>query len=78
MQHPERIYLVLCILGAILVGSNLVVYGIVRGSRGMRFDWFKDFGRNARHPWSREDQGLDELAKQAEKIRSEQKPKDEP
>jgi len=78
MQHPENIYLVLCILGAVLIGSNLVMYGIVRSSRGMRFDWFKDFGRTARQPWSKEDQSLDELAKQVEKIRSEQKLKDKP
>jgi len=78
MQHPERIYLVLCILGAILVGSNLVMYGIVRGSRGMNFDWFKDFGRNARQPWSKEDEGLKELAKQAGKIRTDQDEEDRP
>jgi hypothetical protein len=78
MQHPENIYLVLCILGVILIGSNLVMYGIVRGSKGMSFDWFKDLGRTARQPWSKEDQSLDELAKQAEKIRSEQKPEDKP
>ena len=76
MQHPERIYLVLCILGAILIGSNLLMYGIVRGSRGMNFDWFKDFGRNARQPWSKEDEGLKELAKQADKIRAEQDKED--
>jgi hypothetical protein len=70
MQHPERIYLVLCILGAILIGSNVIMYGVVRSSRGMRFDWFKDFGRTARKPWSKEDEGLEELAKQADKIRT--------
>ena len=78
MQHPERIYLVLCILGAILIGSNLLMYGIVRGSRGMKFDWFKDFGRNARQPWSKEDEGLKELAKQADKIRADQDKEDKP
>ena len=78
MQHPENIYLVLCVLGAVLIGANLLMYGIVRSSRGMRFDWFKDFGKSARKPWAKEEQGLDELAKQAEKIRSDQKPKDNP
>lgn len=77
MQHPERIYLVLCILGAILVGSNVVMYGLVRSSRGMRFDWFKDFGRNARQPWSKEDEGLKELAKHADNIRANQEKEDD-
>jgi hypothetical protein len=71
MQNPDNIYLVLCILGAILIGSNLLMYGIVRGSRGMNFDWFKEFGKTARQPWSKEDDGLTELARQADKIRSE-------
>jgi len=70
MQHPERIYLVLCILGAILVGSNALMYGIARGSRGANFDWLKDLGRTVRRPWSKEQDSLKELAKQADKIRS--------
>lgn len=77
MQHPERIYLVICILGVILVGSNALMYAIVRGSRGTNFNWFKDFGKNVRQPWAREDEGLKELAKEAEKIRSEQNQKEE-
>jgi hypothetical protein len=77
MQHPDRIYLVLCILGAILIGSNLLMYGLVRSSRGMRFDWFKDFGKNARQPWSKEDEKLKDLAKQAEKFRAGQEEEDD-
>ena len=71
MQNPDNIYLVICILGAILIGSNLLMYAVVRGSRGMNFDWFKEFGKTARQPWSREDDGLKELSKQADKIRKE-------
>jgi hypothetical protein len=77
MQHPENIYLVICILGIILVGSNLLMYAFVRGSRTMNFDWFRNFGKTARQPWAKEDQGLDELAKEAEKLRSQQTPKDD-
>ena len=71
MQNPDNIYLVICILGAILIGSNLLMYAVVRGSRGMNFDWFKEFGKTARQPWSREDDGLKELSKRADKIRKE-------
>jgi hypothetical protein len=77
MQNPDNIYLVICILGAILVGSNLMMYAVVRGSRGMNFNWFKDFGKTARQPWSKEDDGLKELAKQADKLRSDQNGKEE-
>jgi hypothetical protein len=70
MQNPDNIYLVICLLGAILIGSNLVMYAIVRGSRGMNINWFKEFGRTARQPWSKEEQGLQELAREADKIRS--------
>jgi hypothetical protein len=78
MQNPDNIYLVICILGVILVGSNLLMYGLVRSSRGMNFDWFKDFGRTARQPWSKEDDGLKKLAEQAGKIRSENKGDENP
>jgi hypothetical protein len=71
MQNPDNIYLVICILGGILIGSNLLMYAVVRGSRGVNFNWFKNFGRTARQPWSKEDDSLVELAKQADKIRSE-------
>ncbi len=77
MQNPDNIYLVLCILAVILIGSNVLMYAVVRGSRGMNFDWFRHFGKNTRQPWAREDEGLKELAKHADKIRSEQSPKDE-
>lgn len=75
MQNPDNIYLVLCVLGAILIGSNVLMYGIVRSSRGMNFNWFKEFGRTTRQPWSKEDDGLNELADQADKIRTEQEHK---
>ena len=78
MQNPDNIYLVICILGAILIGSNLLMYAVVRGSRGMNFDWFKEFGRTASQPWSKEDDGLKELSKQADKIRSEKKGDENP
>jgi hypothetical protein len=71
MQNPDNIYLVICILGGILIGSNLLMYAVVRGSRGMNFNWFKEFGKTASQPWSKEDEGLKELAKQADTIRSE-------
>ena len=44
----------------------------------MNFDWFKEFGKTARQPWSKEDDGLKELAKQADKIRSEKKGDENP
>lgn len=77
MQNPDNIYLVLCILGAILIGSNVLMIGIVRASRGMNLNWFKEFGRTTRQPWSKEDDGLKELAEQADKIRTEQDHKPE-
>ena len=72
MQNPDNIYLVLCILVLILVGSNALMYAFVRGSRGMNFDGFRNFGRDVRRPWAKEEDGLKELSKQADKLRSDQ------
>ena len=43
--------------------SNLAMFAMVRGSRGMKFDWFKNMRGSVNQPFKSEDDSLDELRK---------------
>jgi len=69
-MHPEKIWIVLVILGVVLLGANLLMLGVVRGMRGFKgSDLFKSFG-NATKPWKKEDDGLRELNERVRALKS--------
>jgi hypothetical protein len=59
-MHTERIWIVLVILAAVLIGANLLMLAMARGMRGFKGDVLKNFG-DATRPWKKEDEGLREL-----------------
>jgi hypothetical protein len=59
-MHTDRIWIVLLILAAILIGSNLLMFAMARGLRGTHIDFGKSF-RDFTQPWKKEDEGLAEL-----------------
>ena len=73
-MHPEKIWIVLVILAAVLIGANLLMLGMLRGMRGYKGDIFKNFG-DATKPWKKEDEGLKELSERVRALKSDQ---DEP
>jgi hypothetical protein len=68
-MHPEKIWIVLIILALVLIGANLLMLAMVRGSRGIKGDIFKNFG-DATHPWKKEDEGLRELRQRVKELKS--------
>lgn len=74
-MHPEKVWIVLIILAVILIGSNLLMLGMVKGTRGFRMDISRYFG-DATKPWKKEDEGLQELSKRVKDLK-ESTPKDE-
>lgn len=68
-MHPEKIWIVLIILALVLIGANLLMLAMVRGSRGIKGDIFKNFG-DATHPWRKEDEGLRELSQRVKELKS--------
>jgi len=70
-MHPEKIWIVLVILAAVLLGANLLMLGAARGLRGYKGDVFKNFGDAAR-PWKKEDEGLKELSERVRLLKSDQ------
>lgn len=68
-MHSERIWIVLVILAAVLIGANLLMLAMARGMRGYKGDIFKNFGDAAR-PWKKEDEGLRELSQRVRDLKS--------
>ena len=40
-MNTDKVYVVILLVIGIVVLSNLAMFAMVRGSRGMKFDWFK-------------------------------------
>jgi hypothetical protein len=70
-MHPERIWIVLVILAAVLIGANLLMLAMVRGTRGFKGDIFRNFG-DATKPWKKEDEGLRELSQRVRELKANQ------
>ena len=73
-MHPEKVWIVLVILGAVIIGANLLMLGMAKGSKGIKMDYFLNL-RDATRPWKKEDEGLLELSKRVKELKAQ--PKDE-
>ncbi|MEI6290307.1 MAG: hypothetical protein WCP19_07715 [Chloroflexota bacterium] len=67
-MHPERVWIALVILAVILLGSNLLMLGMVKGTRGFRMNISKYLG-DATKPWKKEDEGLQELSQRVKELK---------
>ena len=76
-MHPDRVWIVLVILAVVLIGSNLLMFGLARGMRGFKGDIFKNY-RDATHPWKKEDEGLRELSQRVRDLKPPPSDKDQP
>ncbi len=56
-----NIYLVILIIVAIVVFSNLFMFAMVRGSRGRNFDFFRAAKNDINKPFKAEEEQLNEL-----------------
>lgn len=72
MNSDNVVLVVLLVLG-IVVLANLAMFAMVRGSRGMRFDWFKNARSSFGQPFKKEDDSLDELHRKVEELKSSEK-----
>ena len=76
-MHTDRVWIVLVILAAVLIGANLLMFAAARGMRGFKGDFFKNY-RDATHPWKKEDDGLRELSQRVRDLKSPPIDKDQP
>ena len=63
---------ILLVIGIVLL-SNLAMFAMVRGSRGMKFDWFKNIRGSIDQPFKSEDDSLDELRKRVGELSGQDK-----
>jgi hypothetical protein len=60
-MNSDKVLIVVLLVIGIVVLSNLAMFAMVRGSRGMKFDWFKNIRGSVSQPFKSEDDSLDEL-----------------
>ncbi|MGD8403772.1 MAG: hypothetical protein PVJ21_08935 [Anaerolineales bacterium] len=62
-MNTDNVWIIVLLVVGIVVLSNLAMFAMVRGSRGMNFDWFKNMRSSVNQPFKSEDDSLDELRK---------------
>ena len=62
-MNTDNVTIVVLLVIGIVVLSNLAMFAMVRGSRGMNFDWFKNMRGSMNQPFKAEDDSLSELRK---------------
>ena len=60
-MNTDNVWIVVLLVLGIVVLSNLFMFALVRGSRGMKFDWFKDTGNTLSQPFKKANDELGEL-----------------
>ena len=70
-MHPEKVWIVLVILAAILIGANLLMFAVARGMRGFHIDIGKS-ARDFTKPWQKEDDGLAELNRRVKDLKKDE------
>ena len=71
-----NIYLVVLLILAIIIFSNLVMFAAVRGSRGMKFNWLDTTKEGLSQPFKKGDNELTELRQRVKDLekKSDQQP----
>ena len=68
-MNTDNVLLVVLLVIGIVVLANLAMFAMVRGSRGMNMDWFKNMRGSFGQPFQKEDDSLDELHKRVEELK---------
>ncbi len=70
-MNTDNVWIVIVLLVVILVGSNVIMFGIVRGWSGGKGNWFKNTTDKFTQPWSKEDKDWNELSKRVRDLKKE-------
>jgi hypothetical protein len=60
-MNTDKVLIVVLLVIGIVAFANLAMFAMVRSSRGMKFDWFKDMRGTLSRPFKSEDDSLKEL-----------------
>ena len=64
-----NIYLVVLLILAIVLFSNLAMFAAVRGSKGTKFNWLNTTKDGLSQPFKKEDEQLNELRQRVEELK---------
>jgi hypothetical protein len=79
MEQAGRLLLVILILAGILIGSNLLTIGMLRGFRGVKSNWLKDLNKSLLPPVRKNEQGEDnyeELSRRIQELKEKSEEKE--
>ena len=68
--NTDNVFLVILLVLGIVILANLAMFAMVRGSRGMNFDWFKNMRGSVGQPFKQEDDALDELHRKVKELQN--------
>jgi len=68
-MNTDNVWIVVLLVLGIVVLSNLAMFAMVRGSKGMDFNWFKNMRGSINQPFKTEDDSLDELRKKVGELK---------
>jgi len=67
-MNTDNVWIVVILVIVILIGSNALMFAMVRGARGGGMNWFKSFSDNASKPWGKEDKDWSELSQRVHEL----------
>jgi len=76
-MNTDNVYIVVLLVLGIVVLSNLFMFALARGSRGMKFDWFKNTGDTLSQPFKKTDDELSELRQRVGKLSEQEEQENE-
>ena len=76
-MNSDKVLLVVLLVIGIVVLSNLAMFVMVRGSRGLNFDWFKNMRGSISQPFKSEADSLDELRQKVGELQKSDEKEDE-
>jgi hypothetical protein len=74
-MNTDKVLIVILLVVGIVALSNLAMFTLVRGSKGMKFDWFKN-ARGFTQPFGAGDDSLSELRERVEGLEEAEKEED--
>ena len=69
-MNTDKVGLVIALVLGIVLVSNAVMFFMVRGSRDIKFDWFKQLHDNIDQPFRDDKMPLEELRKRVEELKA--------
>ena len=60
-MNTDKVLIVVLLVIGIVAFANLAMFAMVRSSRGLKFDWFKNIRGSVSQPFKSEDDSLNEL-----------------